>query len=78
MQQFGAAAAGSKPLQTASACNGLHPEARDQTAALFGGELTAAEQPTEGEQSCGIVTAGPMLLGIALQLQHADLCGLRC
>jgi len=70
LEWLGAAAmpAGSKSPQTASASSGQHAEARDQTAALVDGDLTAPEQTTEGKQSCGVVTAGPMLIDdIALE-----------
>ncbi len=61
LQQLGAAAMpiDSKP---ASASSGLHSQARDPTSALFDDDLTAQEQTTEGKQSCGVVTAGPMLI----------------
>ena len=66
LQWLAAAAlpAGSKSPHTASASSGLHqcPEARDQTAALVDADLTAPEQTIEGNQRCGVVTAGPMLI----------------
>ena len=62
LQWLGAAAmpACSEPPHTASASSGHHSEARHQTAALSDGDLTAPEQTTEGEQSCGV--AVPMLI----------------
>ncbi|KAL0034329.1 hypothetical protein WJX77_009558 [Trebouxia sp. C0004] len=66
----GAAAmpAGSGTTPHTASASGHHSEARDQTAALSHGDLTAPERTNEGEQSCGVVTAGPILIdGMALE-----------
>lgn len=64
LQWLGAAAMpiDSKPPQTASASIEQHSAARRQTSALVDGDLTAPEQTTEGKQSCGVITAGPLLI----------------